>query len=121
MSESPEYLDSDYNEKYLYQVWKMSLEETKEKRDWRKRAFEYEQNNSYGIENINDMMNIHNNEVKNIAEYNLIHDIINPPKQAKTIIAITLLLYMDVWIPEKVNRGLKLYASYWAVDLVSRL
>ena len=28
---------------------------------------------------------MHNNEVKNIAEYNLLHDIINPPKRAKNI------------------------------------
>ena len=42
----------------------MILEETKEKLDWRKRAFEYEKRNSYGIEIRNDMMRIHNNEVK---------------------------------------------------------
>ena len=35
-------MDSNYNVKYLYQVDKMSLEETKEKIDGRKRAFEYE-------------------------------------------------------------------------------
>ena len=58
----------------------MSLEETKEKLDWRKRAFEYEKKNSNGIENRNDMTRIHNNEVKNIAEYILLHDIINRPK-----------------------------------------
>ena len=28
-------------------------------------------------------MRIHNNEVKNIAECNLLYDIINPPKRAK--------------------------------------
>ena len=28
---------------------------------------------------------MHDNEVKNIAEYNLLHDIINPPKRAKNI------------------------------------
>ena len=28
-------------------------------------------------------MRIHNNEVNNIAEYNLLHDIINPPKGTK--------------------------------------
>ena len=61
----------------------MSLEETKEKLDWRKSAFEYEHNNSYGVENRNGMMRMHNNEVKNIAECNLLHDIINPPKRAK--------------------------------------
>ena len=37
------------------------------------------------IENRNKMIYIHDNEVKNIAEYNLLHDIINPPKRAKNI------------------------------------
>ena len=48
-----------------------------------KHAFEYEKKNSFGIENRNDMTRIHNNEVKNIAEYNLLHDIINTPKRTK--------------------------------------
>ena len=33
----------------------MSLEDTKEKLEWRKRDFEYELKNTYGIENPNDM------------------------------------------------------------------
>ena len=41
----------------------MSHEETKEKIEWRKRAFEYEQNNSYGNEILNDMTCIQNNKV----------------------------------------------------------
>ena len=39
--EAPEFLNSNYDANDLYQVDKMSLEETKEKLDWRKRAFEY--------------------------------------------------------------------------------
>ena len=31
------------------------------------------------------MTRIHNNEVKNIAKYNLLRDIINPPKRAKNL------------------------------------
>ena len=31
------------------------------------------------------MMRINNNEVKNIAECNLLYDIINPPKRAKKL------------------------------------
>ena len=65
-------MDSDYDANDLYEVEKMSLEETK-KLDWLKRAFKYEKKDSYGIENRNDMMHIHNNEVKNIAEGNLQH------------------------------------------------
>ena len=83
--EAPEFLDSDYDANDLYEVDKTSLEETKEKLDWCKRAFEYENKNSYGIENRNDMTLIHNNEVKNITEYNLLHNIINPPKRPKKL------------------------------------
>ena len=61
----------------------MSLEDTKEKLDWHKCVFEYKKNNSFGIENWNDITCINNNEVKNVAEWNLLHDIINPPKQPK--------------------------------------
>ena len=42
-------MDSDYDANNLYQVDKMSLEDTKEKNDFRKRAFEYNKKNSYGI------------------------------------------------------------------------
>ena len=37
--EAPEFFDSDYDESNFYQVYKMSLEETKEKLDWHKHAF----------------------------------------------------------------------------------
>ena len=77
--EAPEILDSDYDKNDLYQVDKMK------KIDWLKHAFEYEQKKSYGIQNWNDMMRIQNNEVNNIAECNLLHDIINPPKRDKIL------------------------------------
>ena len=83
--EAPEFMDSGYNANNVYQVDKISLEDTKEKLDWCKCAFEYENKNSYGIENRNYMTRIHNNEVNNIDECNLMHDIINPPKRAKKI------------------------------------
>ena len=66
-NEFPELLDSDYDAKDLYEVEKMSLEDTKEKLDWRKRVFEYEKKNSYGIENRNDMIRKNDNEVNNIS------------------------------------------------------
>ena len=66
--EAPKFLDSDYDEKYLYKVEKISLKDTKEKLVWRKRAFEYENKNSHGVLKRNDMTRIHNNEVKNIYE-----------------------------------------------------
>ena len=83
--EAPECLDSDYYDNDSYQVNKIIIEETKEKFEWRKREFEYEQNNKYWVENLNDMMRIHNNEVKNISECSLLHDIINPLKLAKNL------------------------------------
>ena len=61
----------------------ISLNETKEIIELRKRALEYE--SSYVIENLDKMIYIHANEVKDIAECNLLHDIINPPKIAKNI------------------------------------
>ena len=74
----------------------MSDEETKEKLDWRKRVLEYKQKNSYGNENRNDMTRIHKNEVKIMAEYNLLHGTINLPKRGKNRKSITLLFYMDL-------------------------
>ena len=53
--------------------------------DWIKRAFECKKKNSYRIENLNDLTRIHDNEVNNISEYNLLHDIINPPKRVKCL------------------------------------
>ena len=53
------------------------------------REFEYEKKNAYGIENWNnvtiDMTSIGNNEVKNAAECNLLHDIINTTKYKKNL------------------------------------
>ena len=67
-NKAPELMDSEYNADNLYKVDKMSLEETKEKLDWRKSAFEQEKKNPYEIENWNDMTRMHNNEVNNIAD-----------------------------------------------------
>ena len=69
----------------------MSIEDDKEKIEWHKCAFECKQKRSYGIENKNDVTRIHDKEVNKIAEFNLIHDIINPPKCTKIQIAITVL------------------------------
>ena len=61
----------------------MNIDETKEKIEWRKHVLEYR--DSYVIENRNKMINIHDNEVKNISKWNLLQAIINPPKRAKNI------------------------------------
>ena len=39
--EAPENIQSDFDENNLYQIENMSLEDTKEKLEWRKRALEY--------------------------------------------------------------------------------
>ena len=57
--EVPEFLESDYDDNELYQVEKMSLEGTKEKIEWCKRTFKYEQKITYRIKNQNDMTRIH--------------------------------------------------------------
>ena len=46
----------------------MSIEDKKEKRECCKCSFEHELENTYGIENRNDMMRIHDEEVNKIAE-----------------------------------------------------
>ena len=66
--ESPGFLESNYGETELYQVENMSLEETKEKLKWRKRAFECEHKYIYRIENQNDMTLIHDKKVNKISE-----------------------------------------------------
>ena len=43
--EAPEFLDSDCDENDLYQVEKTSIEETREKLEWRKSAFEFKHKN----------------------------------------------------------------------------
>ena len=67
--------------------------------EWHKRALEYE--NSYVIENWDKLIHIHDNEVNNISEFNLLHDIINPPKFAKNINSHYSLFFTNVWILEK--------------------
>ena len=81
--EAPEFLESDYDANNLSKVENMSLDETKEKMEWQKSALEYK--NSYVIEKWDKLIHIHDNEVNSIAECNLLHDIINPPKRAKNI------------------------------------
>ena len=70
----------------------MSFEDSKEKFEWRKLAFEYVQK-THGIENQNDMIGIHENKVNKISEWNLLHDIINPPKITKKIRYILISYY----------------------------
>ena len=63
------------------------------------------------------MNRIHNNEVKNIDESNLLHNVLNPYKftDIKNIIP---LFYMYAWIHIRVKWYLRVFESYWIVDVV---
>ena len=58
------------------------------------------------------MTRIHYDKVNKLAEWNLLHDIINPPKLTKNVRDITLLLYMDILILEEVDRILRTFEYY---------
>ena len=61
---------------------------------------------------------IHGNKLNKLAEFNLLNEILNPPKLTKKLNTITLLLYKDVWIYERVNQVLRTFENYWLVDWV---
>ena len=63
----------------------MSLEYKKESLEWHKHGFECGHENTYGIENRNDMTRINDDEVNNISECNFLHDIIHFPKHNKNL------------------------------------
>ena len=53
---------------------------------------------SYAIENQNEIIYVHDNEVENIFECNLLHEKINPPKRTKNMdshYSPILCLYMN--------------------------
>ena len=41
---------------------------------------------------------IYENRVNKLAECNLLHDVLNPPKRTKIEISTTLLLYKDIYM-----------------------
>ena len=63
----------------------MSLDDKKEKTEWRKHTFERKFENTYAIEIQNGMTYIHINKVNKLSEWNLIHDIINRHKLVKNL------------------------------------
>ena len=85
MKEAHENIESNFDENELYQIDNMSLEDKKEKLERCKRSFEWKLENTYRIENQNDMTRINDDKVNKIAEWNLLHDIINPPKCTKNL------------------------------------
>ena len=83
--------------------------------------FEDKKKNSYGIENRNEMTRLQNKEVKDIAECNLLHDIINPPKRAKILNIHYSPILHGCMNTIKGREKLKKFISYWTVDVVLRL
>ena len=81
--EAPEFLDSNYEANDLYQVDKTTIEETRENLTDVSVCLNTKRKIILN-KKWNDMMHIYNNEVKNIAECNLLHDITNHPKRAKS-------------------------------------
>ena len=89
-------IEYDIDENDLYQIDNMSLYGKKENTERHERAFESKLENTYYIEIQNIMTAIHGNKVNKLSEFNLLHDIINPPKCSNFLIAITFLFYKDV-------------------------
>ena len=83
--EAYENIESEFDENDLYNMDNMILEDTTEKLEWLKHAFEYKQKSTYGVENQDDMTHIHDKYVNYIAECNLLHGIINPTKLKKVL------------------------------------
>ena len=52
-------------------------------KEWHKHAFESKIENVYDIKMLNDMNSIHDSELNNTAEWNLLHDILNHAKRTK--------------------------------------
>ena len=80
--EALEFSENDYDENDLYQVENLSLDETKEK--WTNVSMHLNKK-AHTWWKKNKMIYMHDNEVNNIAEWYLLHDITNPPKHAKNI------------------------------------
>ena len=79
---------------------------------------EYKNKSSYGNKNRNDMTRMHNNKVRDIAECNLLDDIINPPKRAKNLNSHYYSILHGCMNTRKGKAGFKNYVFYWTVDVV---
>ena len=67
------------------------------------------------------MIRIHNNEVNNIYEFNLLHDIINHPKRAKYLNNHYSHNLHGCINTRKLEAKFKNFAYYWTVYVVPRL
>ena len=67
----------------MYELDKMILDYSH--KEWPRPEFESELKNIYDINILNDMNFINENKVNDITECNVLHDIINFPKQTKNM------------------------------------
>ena len=91
----------EIDEKDLYELDKFIFDEIH--LEWHKCTFEIELKNIYNMNIFNDINIVHDNEVNNIYEWNLLHGILNHSKCTKIQIAILPLFYMVVWIHVQVK------------------
>ena len=91
----------------------MSLDDSN--KDWRKHVFESKLENISDMIILNDMNPMYDNKVNNIAEYNVLHGILNNSKGTKNI--------NHHYLP--ILRGCmntsRIFESYCILDVVSRL
>ena len=95
-AESHGNIESEINGNDLYQIYNISLDERKENTELRKSACESKLENKYEIESQNCMTCMHGKKLNKLSEFNLLYDILKPPKRSKILIAVTLLFYKDV-------------------------
>ena len=86
--------ESHFYESKFYHIDNMSLDDTKEKLEWRKSVFEWKLKNKYDIEIQNGMTCIHDNKVNNIAKWNLLHGILNTNKRTKKYPLLSYYIWM---------------------------
>ena len=67
------------------------------------------------------MTHIQNNEVKNISECNLLHDIINPPKRDKILNRHYSPILHECMNASKGKAKFKTFVFYWTFDIVTQL
>ena len=67
------------------------------------------------------MIHIHDKEVNNIAEFNLLHDITNPTKRAKNINSYYYPILHECLNTRKGRAKFNISEFYWTVDLVPQL
>ena len=67
------------------------------------------------------MTRIHNNKVKNIAECNLLHDIINPLKRAKKLNSHYSPILHGCMNTRKGKAKFEKFEFYWTVDVLPLL